>query len=271
MLKPLFVPKDSAIVAQPTWRWERAVAMSSGQASLRADDDRATVTAYTFWSELKVVIGDEDAERLVWKKHADLYKAYLLYANESPVRWAVEAYIVAGCTVYDVAKYTSQDPGTIAWFEDVFFDVRQQSKNKSFVTLCLVPECSREKFADEHPDMYWKLVGAVLGAEVLHELIERSAGLTSAADLDAWIKAEARRRLASKVSGIRITGDNVEGIARMTGVTAEADTGPASNAAIVEFLGHVTHAVSLSGNKLLPAVEDRIETKIAVKEFIDDH
>ena len=235
----MWQPNDLAISVNPAKRFDRADAISGpcdqtvysredvekgmGEA-VTPDDDATTVIYAKFLKSLKKALGSEKAERRVCNQFPQQYRAYLLFMSNSPVKWAMEAFIVADVDATAIGGALSLDPATVEEYERVFFDVRIACRNPSFVSLCLVKEAANGRLDKVTTEGLWKLSARFQGPQVVADMITTyrlsPEGASSMAD---GARAELLKKLYRNIGSVRITDDNVAALLEATGLS-EKDT-----------------------------------------------
>jgi len=114
------------MLREAAWRSQRAHAIIED--SLRVSqwsDDPQTLAAVRFYRALQRCRNEDDRERLAAKWPA-LEAADCLASSDGPQRWEVEARILLGQNDRHIALKCALTPETVAWYEAIFFSVRDR-------------------------------------------------------------------------------------------------------------------------------------------------
>lgn len=163
----------------PNWRWQRAVQIDAGgpkaTRALDGEDGFAFIRrALRFKRHLDRASADHNALCALIHRDADLFWAHDMWAaDKAPTRWAVEARILAGETDEEIAAKIGTDPGVIAVYANVFFDVREKMQHTDYVVNVIMADAVTRGLQERHYDLLWKLLGFQGGPHVLNAVINR--------------------------------------------------------------------------------------------------
>jgi hypothetical protein len=191
------------------WRFERARIMreTKTRGRGRRTDDQWVHRAYKFQSGLAKCKDDVDRYELM-EEFPDLYGAYLIYQrgeNEDrhPMRYAVEARLLAGQNNYDIAGRLGVESGLIEAYEKIFFNVREKLNNPDYIMTCVLGPSIHAGLSDRDYDLLWKLFGYIYGPLALDAFIHattrkyRPENLT---EVDTALAEDTRSSLQRKVA-----------------------------------------------------------------------
>jgi hypothetical protein len=105
------------------WRWRRAQTLvASGHYYVRRRDDPKTGHAVHYLRAL-ALCADGIPSAHVDRNFPDLCRAHRLHSNNGTAKLTVEARLLAGQAVAEVARLTGLTPGAVAAYEALFFNV----------------------------------------------------------------------------------------------------------------------------------------------------
>ena len=123
----------------PAWRWLRAQDHAHGGLPTTVQRDGATSTvlirrAARFCKELQNCDGDERLlMKLAEQKPTLFWAHYLYYQPDHPLRWTVEARILAGESDLKIARRIGCGVEIIQTYEALFFNVREKLKRTDYI------------------------------------------------------------------------------------------------------------------------------------------
>lgn len=141
-------------------------------------------------------------------QYPDLYAAYLIFDRSNneerhPMRYAVEARILAGQTSQEIAALLGVTPDAVEYYERVFFNVRDKLKNSDYVMTCVLGPSVHSGLSDRDYDLLWKLFGYIYGPAVLDSFISTTSRRfrpETLGEVDATLADDARSALQRKVA-----------------------------------------------------------------------
>jgi len=165
------------------WRWERSGLIVDGRLPFsRKRDDAWTLKAARFRKKL-AKCKDAYDEGCLSEEAPDVYWAYRLWDVQKSdgddvagdyrcgVRYEVEARILAGETDERIAERSGLEPGDVAAYEKVFFNVRDKLDRSTYIFhQVLGPAVQRGIYSREW-DLLWKLYGYMRGPAMLDFMI----------------------------------------------------------------------------------------------------
>jgi hypothetical protein len=197
-----------------TWRWERARLMREGKSRTvgRRSADPVVKAAYRFQMGLSKCKDDVDRYDLM-EEYPALYGAYLIYqrgddADRHPLRFAIEARLLAGQADYDIAARLGMSPDVIDMYEALFFNVKEKLANTDYIMTCVISPSVHAGLTDRDYDLLWKLFGFIYGPVVLDSFIHtttRSYRPESASEVDAALAEDTRSSLQRRVAVVART------------------------------------------------------------------
>jgi hypothetical protein len=189
----------------PAWRWDRAnwLYEHGGRADKRIDDD------WVAGARDFLAAGGRQAEaRPTPRRRADdphIQAALNLWRAEPPTpRWQVEARLLTGAPLDEVAHLCELLVEVVETYHHLFFDVRPRLRATDWVMFHAVGTCYYQGFAGLPLGSVWKWAAYTAGPHALEVVM----ALTIDAPLPAWVHeglagdayAEARFRLMGKLT-----------------------------------------------------------------------
>lgn len=162
------------------WRWERARLIKELGVRLpgKTRDDKWTVTAANFRG-LKDACQDEVAIFELYERYPEIAMAYELWDETSynetgrahPLRYEIEARILARESAESIAAKAQLSPETVRWYEKVFFNVVDRIDNKMYIFHQVIGDKIQRSLNDSDYATLWKLYAYVRGSAMLDFLI----------------------------------------------------------------------------------------------------
>jgi hypothetical protein len=111
-------------------------------------------------------------QEVLFNKYPGIGEAYQLYttthANAVGMRWEVEARLLcANETLESIAEKTGHQLGTVQWYENVFFNVRDRLGNLSYLFHHAVGHRGRAGIDEHDTETLWKVAALHGGAHLL--------------------------------------------------------------------------------------------------------
>jgi hypothetical protein len=155
------------------WRWQLALQAVDWARHLPPWlTDRWVDRAVQFISALKACRTPRGKARLARRMPAT-HRAYQLsLATPSWQRWELEARLLAGETVRQIAGPTGLDPGTIKVYEQLFFNVFDRLKATSYIRNATIGPKLYTNPAELDIGAWWKLAALSGGSPRLDQFIE---------------------------------------------------------------------------------------------------
>jgi hypothetical protein len=104
-----------------------------------------------------------------------IFQANWLYeqaaTNNRPLRWGIEARILARQTDHEISQISGCWPGTIEAYQALFFNVRDRIDRRDFIFNSVLGAIATNGIQAREPDLLWKLVGYVGGPHALDAMI----------------------------------------------------------------------------------------------------
>jgi hypothetical protein len=163
----------------PNWRWLRAVQIDTGgPRATRAVDGEAGFAWIRRASRMKrryEKAGNRpDALYRLIQYDRDMFWAHSMWLDEkSPMRWAIEACVLAGMTSQQIAAKIGTNAEIIEAYENVFFDVRDRLNDKLYVVNVVMADAVTRGISERQYDLLWKLFGYQGGPYVLESVISK--------------------------------------------------------------------------------------------------
>lgn len=191
------------------WRWERARALRESKTKINRNfkDDQLTKLAYKFQLEL-AKCKDDIARWDLMDEYPALFPAYLIFKrgdNEErhPMRFAIEARLLAGQSNEEIAECFGISPDIIKYYEKIFFNVREKLNSSDYIMTCIIGPSVQAGLSDRDYDLLWKLFGYLYGPIVLDSFImttSRRYRPTTMSEVDAALADDTRSALQRKVA-----------------------------------------------------------------------
>ena len=173
---------------------------------------------------------DELRQAQVRQACPEIYEAYILYSRRGRLRDGLEALLLVGIPVEDIARCLALEREVVATYSNVWFDVPLTADQQMRLALSLVPEAYRPGFGPGDPG-YWLLVGVSGNLARLTNLICVLAPLLLGADetMTTMVQGLLARKL---VDAAEFAGGDPRAItAAVTGMLTYLRTGAVAGAA----------------------------------------
>lgn len=213
----------------PRWRYERVRQLLDArppQAAVRGRDDACIRSARKFlreWEALgRVHRGRQlvDARRMLFSLDPELYFAFdmFLATDTDKMRCEVEARILARQSNEEIAEEIHTLPGSVDYFEKLFFNVRDRLDNKGYiVNRIIAPTVMDQDWTNLNRELSTKFFGYFAGpvvlSAVLHDfdssLIPPGEGQSTDEFFDAHTATGFRRRIAEAINAFEINKFNI--------------------------------------------------------------
>lgn len=197
----------------PNWRWERARVIREQKLRIARDqNDTWTEKAYKFQAKLSRCKEDIGRWELM-ERYPDIYSAYLIFSRgggdeRHPLRYAIEARILAGQTPEQIAQLIGVEPEVIETYERVFFNVAEKLKNTDYIMTCVIGPSIHAGLSDRDYDLLWKLFGYLYGPAVLDSFVHSTTTRfrpETGDEVDACLADDTRHALRRKVATVART------------------------------------------------------------------
>lgn len=137
MPRPMYYPaaQEHSLLRPPFWRWERATDLLDNRRNWsRHRDDDWTHRAMAYLRAMQHLPEQQRAEKLA-KIDPDVHVAHQLNAQGGPRHLEIQARLLAGQTVPEVAARVALPEPTVAAFEALFFHVRDRLGAADWITV----------------------------------------------------------------------------------------------------------------------------------------
>lgn len=167
----------------PHWRWLRAVEIDSGgPRASRFRDGEDGFTWIRRASRLKrrfEAAGNRpDALYRLVQYDRELFWAHNMWTDEkAPMRWSIEARVLAGDTDENIAKRIGTDPSIIAAYVKVFFDVRSMLENRDYIVNVIMADAVARGVTERQYDLLWKMFAFHGGSHALDAVMSKVTSL----------------------------------------------------------------------------------------------
>ena len=149
----------------PSWRWLRAMEIDGGgfkatKALDGSDGFRWIRRSLRFKRRFDAAGNQTPAIYAVVLADRPLFWAHSIWADEkSPVRWAIEARILAGESNEGIAEKLGTKADVIDVYANTFFDVRSKLQNMDYVLTVVLADAVTRGLQERHYDLLWKMLG----------------------------------------------------------------------------------------------------------------
>lgn len=175
-------------------------------------NDEYVLQAWNFQTKL-ATCKDEVDRWVLMEEFPVIYSAYLIHKrgedeDRAPLRYMIEARILAGQKDEEIAFVIGTDPAVITWYERIFFDVKEKLKNPDYILGCVMGPSIYSGLSDRDYDLLWKLFGYLYGVHVLESFIQttsRKFRPENINEVDTALAEDARSALQRKVAVVSRT------------------------------------------------------------------
>lgn len=191
------------------WRWElaRTVREKKVRGSARVKLDDKVNLALKFQARLHKCNDDTDRWG-VMDVFPDIYAAYLIHkrGNEDdrhPLRFVIEARLLAGQVPAEIAVSTGLTTACVEWYEQLFFNVADKLTRTDYIMTCVMGPSVYAGLSDRDYDLLWKLFGYIYGPTVLDSFISTSSRKfrpETMGEVDVALADDARSSIQRKVA-----------------------------------------------------------------------
>lgn len=157
------------------WRWIRANYLVDNHLyCTRKRDDEWTCSAAGFLRDLRACRDDLARQRLQ-RRMLDAWTAYSLYAGRGSTEdflcWEIEARLLAGETVEQVAKRCGLPPGVIDYYHAWFFHVQDRLSTPAWVRSVIIGPKAHVGLTEADVDVILKLEGFLGGSSAVDVML----------------------------------------------------------------------------------------------------
>lgn len=194
------------------WRWERARLIREGalKGIPRKYEDEWILGALKLQQSLAKCRGVVDHHMLM-EKNPGLYYAWVAHSpgddgTGTPLRFAIEARLLAGETPEKVANKLGCGTEMVMWYEKVFFNVMEKLQFSDYIMTCVISPAIHTGLSPQEYDILWKVFAYLYGPLVL----------------DAFVQTMPTRHIAETPEevDIKMTGDIQASIRRKSAIAA---------------------------------------------------
>lgn len=161
----------------PNWRWERALYLRNTGRTRTNSEDEWIRQAIRFQAAMERNTDPID-QMEVAEAYPDIYYASSLYRRQgaqeakNPLRYAIEARILADQTDAEIAQAAGVDPSLIFWYEKLFFNVREKLLSHDYILTVAIGPAIYTGMNEREYDLLWKVFGYIYGPKVLEAFIK---------------------------------------------------------------------------------------------------
>jgi len=155
----------------PDHRWARVDQLiTDGKHPSRSYDDKMIHKGYRFLKRYQQ--GSSSSYARLEANYPGLWSAFNMWTETVGPKWLIEAAILAGRTIKELAEYLKCSESQLTVYEKYFYDVREGIESKGWVvTRILLPAIAR-RLVDRDYDFLWKVIAYFGGWEALDAFIE---------------------------------------------------------------------------------------------------
>lgn len=192
----------------PHWRWLRAMGIINGtqpNAGRRKDGTEGFKwinRARRFQQAQQQAVSDAAKIQLV-TQYPDIFWAHHAYENETPIRWEMEARILARCNNWEIGFYCGLDEDIVKAYEALFFNVREKLHHRGYITHIVMGESVQRGLSEREYDLLWKMYGYAFGPQLLEAVTTKFANPAwcgTADEIGAAIEADTVNTMKMKAS-----------------------------------------------------------------------
>ncbi len=162
----------------PDWRWHRArsiVDASAGNMPANRHRDGTAgfqwiSKAITYMREYQAALNSETAQELLSERRPDMFWAHHIWLNSNPLKWVIEAQILARSDDHYIGFKCNTPPQVITAYEALFFNVRDKLSHRSYILNCVIGPAIHQGLSEREYNLLWKLYGYFLGPYVIDAL-----------------------------------------------------------------------------------------------------
>jgi hypothetical protein len=151
-------------VRKPDWRWTKAVDLCRGYKRARASDDPLVGSAIRYLNRVARRGADEAG-----KTWPDLHAALAIRQFAGPLADEIEARLLTGVPISEVAEKTAVLPSVVEAYEQFFFNVAQRLDAHDWVMMYAV---ALSRVTPLTEGKIWKYLAATGGPTVLDVLVD---------------------------------------------------------------------------------------------------
>jgi hypothetical protein len=143
----------------------------AGSMPRRLADDKYVKKAYRFLMRLRR--NDPKTEVRLESEHPELFYAFKIYeTTHTPMRWLLEAGILADQTATDMAEYLNTSKKVVETYEKMFFDVRDALGNTGCIISNVLGHAIMGGRLPMIPDVLWKALAYGGGWGAVQAVVE---------------------------------------------------------------------------------------------------
>ena len=173
----------------PEWRWRRAMslhdqvpgAMLPSRRVDGLDGFKWITAAVRFYREYSRAT-TESAKAALAERRPEIFWAYWAWSSVNPIKWIIEAQILARSNDHAVGFRCNMPPKYVAAYEALFFNVRDKLQHRSYILNCVIGKAIHDGLSEREYDLLWKLYGYFLGPCIVDALEGKFANPTWCGD-----------------------------------------------------------------------------------------
>lgn len=259
----------------PNWRWLRAVEIDSGgPKATRAKDGEAGFAWIRRASRLKrrfeAAGGRADALYRLVQYDSALFWAHNMWADDkAPMRWSIEARILAGETDEQIAKRIGTNADIVTAYAEVFFDVRSLLDNRDYVVNVIMADAVSRGLTERQYDLLWKMFAFHGGSHVLDAVMSKVTALSRperADDVGAFFQDFAINAMKQKAALAALTVPInthtqlalIDSFVKYTEIEKTSENTSKAHATIVDNIGAMMSALPFKIGTKLDSAADKM-------------
>lgn len=192
----------------PTWRYERVRRLLAEKKPVHPQQDDDFVKRlrlfYLDKSRLQKTLDADELNRALAAKHTYVWEADKIFCNgrQDRTRYTVEASLLAGQTIQEIADSRSVTPEGVKWYEQLFFNISDRLQNKSYIANEVLGPAFMAGLGNRSPELTAKYFGYFGGPLILNLILDAFDNYLPAPkeprELGTWLDHQIRLRLKTQ-------------------------------------------------------------------------
>lgn len=162
------------------WRWQRTIGVLNHTQPnpTRRRDDAGGFKWIRSALRFKIAYdacGDNDLRKFeLADSDPALFWAHWMWQQDNhSIKSAVEAYILARQTDFEIGYNCGIPPQVVEAYEEVFFNVREKLNHREYILHCVLGPSIQKGLTESSYDLLWKMYGYFCGPHLLAGLISK--------------------------------------------------------------------------------------------------